>query len=84
MNKRPGNGLKEIQFIGNEWVLTMNHGKKQAYSEAKVLINNDLFQLIQFTNLMQKRLIVLFQDQVTPDQLRLLHLKIVHVTRSPA
>lgn len=75
LNKTPGDGVDEIKFIGNAWVLTLNNGKKQKYSTAQVLINNTLFQLIQFTEPNQKRSIVLFHDQVPNNQLRQLHLK---------
>jgi hypothetical protein len=76
MNKRPFYGVKEIQSIGNEWILVLNNGIQQRYLTADVLIQNTLFLLIQFTNPAQKRLIVLFHDQVTNHQLRLLSLKI--------
>ncbi|EHL30136.1 hypothetical protein LDG_7882 [Legionella drancourtii LLAP12] len=76
INKSPDNGIKEIQFIHNEWILFLNNGKNQRYSGAQVLVHNILFQLIQFTHLKQKRHIVLFHDQIPKSQWRLLHLKI--------
>lgn len=76
INKRPNNGITEIQFIHNEWHLSLHNGTNQRYSGAQVLIHNILFQLIQFTHLKQKRYIVLFHDQIPNSQWRLLHLKI--------
>ncbi len=76
INKSPDNGINEIQFIHNEWILFLNNGKNQRYSGAQVLVHNILFQLIQFTHLNQKRHIVLFHDQISKSQWRLLHLKI--------
>lgn len=75
MNKCPLNGVKEIQSIGNEWILLLNNEVPQHYDNAVVLIQNTLFLLIQFTNPTQKRFIVLFHDQVTSGQLRSLYLK---------
>lgn len=75
-NKKPTNAPTEISFINGEWVLLMNKGSKQSYTEARILLHNELFQLLQLTNAHQKRIIVLFQDQVSTNQLRLLHLKI--------
>ncbi|WP_454782413.1 hypothetical protein [Legionella sp. WA2022007384] len=54
----------------------MRQGNKESYIQAVVLIHNPFFQLIEFANLRQKKRIVLFLDQITPHQLRLLHLKI--------
>ncbi|MBI2786227.1 MAG: hypothetical protein HYX60_07975 [Legionella longbeachae] len=75
-NKKPWGRLKKIEFIDNKWILEMEDAKKQDYTQATILINNILFQLIQFENPQQKKLIVLFHDQATNSQLRLLHLKI--------
>lgn len=76
INKSPDNGIKEIQFMHNEWILSLHNGMNQRYSGAQVLIHNLLFQLIQFTHLKQKRYIVLFHDQISKSQWRSLHLKI--------
>ena len=54
----------------------MRQGNKESYTQAAVLIHNPLFQLIEFANLRQKKRIVLFLDQITNHQLRILHLKI--------
>ncbi|MFT4057942.1 MAG: hypothetical protein QM652_00175 [Legionella sp.] len=75
-DRRPNNGIKEIQFINGKWLLYLNNGKKLLYKEVQVLIHNPLFQLIQFSHEQHKRLIVLFHDQIPKEQWRLLHLKI--------
>ncbi|WP_233590533.1 hypothetical protein [Legionella qingyii] len=54
----------------------MQKGNKESYTQAVVLIHNPFFQLIEFVNSKQKKRIVLFLDQITNHQLRLLHLKI--------
>ena len=76
LSKHSEHAIEKIQFIANAWVLMMRNGKKQRYDKAQVIINNTLFQLIEFTDSQNKRLVVLFHDQVSSDQSRLLHLKI--------
>lgn len=75
-NQNPGSSIKKIQYIGDEWVLETLPDRKEYYTQASILIHNPLFQLIEFTNANHKKRIVLFLDQVTSHQLRLLHLKI--------
>ena len=72
----PCAALKEIQFIGNEWVLVMKRGKNQIYTEVTILIHNELFQLIKFSNSNKNKLVVLFHDQITTDERRHLYFKI--------
>ncbi|PWY55317.1 hypothetical protein DGG96_12680 [Legionella qingyii] len=76
VNQSPWSSIKKIQFIGNKWILEMQKGNKESYTQAVVLIHNPFFQLIEFVNSKQKKRIVLFLDQITNHQLRLLHLKI--------
>ena len=75
INKSPNIALTELQFIENQWILNTIRGPKR-YDEARVLIHNVLFQLLQFTSPEHQKFIVLFHDQVSNMQLRLLHLKI--------
>lgn len=75
-NKSPNPDIKEIYFVRSQWVLVINNGKKQRYNDAQILVNNILFQLIQFKTPKKKRTLVLFHDQASTTQLRLLHLKI--------
>jgi len=75
-NQNSCSSIKKIQYIGDEWVLETHQNRKESYTQAGVLIHNPLFQLIEFTNANQKKRIVLFWDQITSHQLRLLHLKI--------
>ncbi|HHF7365529.1 TPA: hypothetical protein ACPSKY_000625 [Legionella bozemanae] len=75
-NQSPCSSVKKIQFMNNAWVLEADPDNKVTYNQAVILIHNPLFQLIEFTNPSQKKRIVLFLDQITNYQLRLLHLKI--------
>lgn len=74
--KRPAHGIEQIQFIGNQWTLHTNKGGEQNYDRAEILINNELFQLLQFRNAHTKKLLVLFHDQMSKHQSVLLQLKI--------
>lgn len=80
LNKHSEHVIEKIELITNAWVLVMRNGKKQRYDKAQVLINNTLFQLIEFTDSQSKRLVVLFHDQISENQSRLLHLKIAKST----
>ncbi|MCL9685571.1 hypothetical protein [Legionella maioricensis] len=53
----------------------MNNDMTIHYDEARILIHNPLFQLIELSFLKRKKLVLLFNDQLTITQLRLLHLK---------
>ena len=77
LNKKPRNGIKEIQFRSSKWILVLNNDESQEYQEAQILLHNVLFQLIQFTYLNQKKHVVLFIDQISENQFRQLHLKLL-------
>ncbi len=83
-NKKPRNKIKKIEFIDKQWILSSNNEVKQHFLEAKILIHNVLFQLIQFANNQEKKQIVLFQDQLTSNELRLLHLQIARTLEGSA
>ncbi|WP_407658988.1 hypothetical protein [Legionella lytica] len=77
LHKQPRNGIKEIQFRANKWTLILNNNEQQDYQDAQVLLHNVLFQLIQFTDLTQKKHVILFMDQISENQFRQLHLKLL-------
>lgn len=77
LHKKPRNGVKEIQFRANKWILVLNNNESQDYLEAQILLHNVLFHLIQFTHLKQKRHVILFIDQISEHQFRQLHLKLL-------
>ncbi|WP_058534989.1 hypothetical protein [Legionella saoudiensis] len=77
LNKKTRNGIKEIQFRTNKWILVLSNNQSQEYQHAQVLVHNVLFQLIQFTHIKQKKYVVLFIDQISENQLRQLHLRLL-------
>lgn len=72
--------LKKIQFIGDKWFLEIGENTNESYTHAAILIHNPIFQLIEFKNKGSKKHIVIFSDQLTKAQLRLLHLKINQIS----
>ncbi|MDP3270197.1 MAG: hypothetical protein Q8M40_14255 [Legionella sp.] len=67
--------VDQIQYRNDLWYLWMKMGSNVSYENATILIHNDFFQLICFSNENQKKVIVLFNDQLSTQQLRLLHIK---------
>lgn len=67
--------IQEIRFTNNQWLLVQNKDIS-TFDKAILLFHNPLFQLIQLTNSKQKKLIVLFDDQLTKEEFRYLHLNI--------
>ncbi len=53
----------------------MNNGRMQEYYDVSVLIHNVLFQLLSFSYSNKKKYVVVFNDQLSKSQLRILHLK---------
>lgn len=75
IHQSPCSTIQEIRCSRKEWVLVMNNDIVIHYDEASILIHNTLFQLIQLSFFNRKKSFILFNDQLTMTQLRLLHLK---------
>ena len=73
--QKPHSTLLAIRYSLKSWNLLMKNGQEHVYDEAKILIFNELFQLINFSSANKNKLIILFNDQLSKQQLRLLHLK---------
>ncbi|CAM2756811.1 Uncharacterised protein [Legionella steigerwaltii] len=73
--QNPCSSIRKIHFTGNGWVLEPTLGNKKTYVQATILIHNPFFLLIEFKSYSQKKHLVLFLDQITNNQLRLLFLK---------
>lgn len=67
--------VKEIKCLQNHtWSLETIDGTTHHYDELKILIHNMLFQVIQLSSDKKNQMLILFNDQIPTDQLRLLHL----------
>ena len=75
VHQSPCYKIQKIQLKANEWFLQIKQGRLEQYTQADILFDNILFQLIKFSNLNQNKFIVLFHDQVEQSQLRLFYLK---------
>ena len=71
---KPHPEFNELRFQGKQWHLTFNSGKEHLFDTLSVLIHNPLFQLIRLSQPNKNKLIILFNDQLSSHQLRLLHL----------
>lgn len=78
-NKNTSVGVEGFILSHNHWTLLMSDGQLKQFDKVNILIHNELFQLIQLRNTTtssKRQLVVLFNDQVTQNELRLMHLKI--------
>lgn len=74
-HKKPHSNLSTIKYNQSQWVLVMNNGSVERYEALHILIHNPLFQLTKYATSKKNRFLILFNDQVTKDELRLIHLK---------
>lgn len=73
--KKPYAELYELRLMPNYCELMMLNGQIHRYEKLTILICNDFFQLLQFTNENQNKRMVLFNDQISLNELRLLHVQ---------
>ncbi|HHT9841686.1 TPA: lpg1578 family Dot/Icm T4SS effector, partial [Legionella pneumophila] len=67
--------VKEIKYLKDlTWSLETIDGTTHHYDKLKILIHNMLFQVIQLSSDKKNQMLILFNDQIPTDQLRLLHL----------
>lgn len=74
-HKKPHSTLCTIKYSQNQWVLVMSNGGEHCYEALYILIHNPLFQLTKYVTSKENKFLILFNDQVTKDELRLIHLK---------
>lgn len=75
--RQPHTELCEIYCTTQQqWYLLKADGLKEDYQEVRILIGNPIFQLIKLLGSEKNRLIILFNDQLTNEQLRQLYLKV--------
>lgn len=66
----------ELIYRNNQWILIAQNGTSESCHEIKIVIQNTLFQLIQCSIFKKNKILILFNDQIPGNQLRLLHLLI--------
>lgn len=73
-HKKPHPEIEEIRYSQNQWKLFRANNQELVFNEAKVLIHNPLFQVVRFSQLKKKKLLILFNDQLSAEELQLIHL----------
>jgi len=73
--QKPYPELYEIKLTQQQWIITMDDGHRYEYNDAVILIHNMLFQVLKFSTSKKNKILILFNDQLSKHQLRLLHLK---------
>jgi hypothetical protein len=74
-HKRPFIELQSIQFKCSNWSLCLKNGTEDSYEQLTILLHNPLFQCIKLAAPKKNKLIILFNDQLTSDQWRFIHLQ---------
>ena len=75
MNKSPCKEIQELRLSQSQCILITKDGQLIYFDKVIILVHNTLFQLIKLTSPANKKLFVLFNDQIPMEQLRLLHVK---------
>jgi hypothetical protein len=70
--------LIDVILSRESWTLVYENGASENYDEVYVIIHNAWFQLIKLHIAGTQKLLVIFNDQVTTNQLRLLHAKSIN------
>ena len=72
---KPHPELDEIKYVRTQWIIINQKGHESLYNNAEILIHNILFQLLRLSTPNKNKILILFNDQLSNHQLRLLHLK---------
>ncbi|MBA2648175.1 MAG: hypothetical protein H0U75_01025 [Legionella sp.] len=74
-NKNPSENFLEIILSHNRCRLVLKSKQEITYDRLSILIHNPWFILMQLQGPVKNMKLVLFQDQIPLDALRLLHIK---------
>lgn len=72
--QKPHPELDELRYGQGQWKLILCDGTEQAYDTVEIRIHNMLFQLLRLSSPNKNKILILFNDQLSKEQLRLLHL----------
>jgi hypothetical protein len=73
--QKPHPEIQDLSCCQNQWKLKMSDGQEHIYTDVDILIHNILFQLLRLSSPNKNKVLILFNDQLSSNQLRLLHLK---------
>lgn len=80
-HKSPCPEVKELSISMRQWQLISTKAQIKTFDEVLIIIHNELFQLIELTSNSSKKLLVVFNDQVSESQLKAMHVKIINSSR---
>ncbi len=67
--------VKEIRCHKEKsWEIQKRDGTTEQYDEMNILMHNFHFQLLQFKHVNKRKIYILFNDQLSSDQWRMIHL----------
>lgn len=72
----PCSEIIELRINASKWVVKQRDGRLVDYTKSSILIHNPLFQVIKLSNESTNQLLVLFNDQVSAHELRILHIRV--------
>lgn len=72
-NRKPYPKLKELRYCAGNYSLVDNHDNESFYSSKRLVYDMEIFFLIELKEQKRRKLLVLFHDQLTKEEYRLLN-----------
>ncbi|STX42279.1 Uncharacterised protein [Legionella donaldsonii] len=63
-----------LVYTNNNWQLHDVHGQQRTYAKMRVVMSAGLFFLVEFSHEKQRKLVVIFSDQISKNDFRLLNI----------
>lgn len=67
--------VKQLAFFNHEWTVYYHNDSPQSYEKHRIILEAGIFFLLEFSSESQRKTVVIFFDQLSPDDYRLLRLK---------
>lgn len=64
-----------LVYSNSNWQLHDVYGRQNTYTKMRVVVSTGLFFLVEFANEKQRKIIVIFSDQISKNDFRLLKIK---------
>ena len=68
--------VKAVQLSSDKCILELDNGSLLSVEKIKILIHNEIFQLLHYNTATKNKKFLIFNDQLSFEELRLLHIKI--------
>lgn len=66
--------LKQLSFFDDKWTVYEHNHHSQSYEKHRIMLELGIFFLIEFSSESQRKTVVIFFDQLSAEDYRLLHL----------